>query len=422
MNGNIKIKVSAGLLPLTVAISLILTVICGALILVLYYNNLLWLKHEKDMRFVNNILSAREYVLASNVMNFPPGEVMGVDLFDEGKDSVLIQRNRWGAFDLFLLEAIGGKRKRKEAFLAAKTVPLYPEVALYLADHNGVGLTLIGHTSIVGNASLPKQGVQAGYLNHQSFVGAQLVNGTREQSLSTIPQLSEEFTEVFRNLTAVRKTEKTTCYKDLRTISLDNPFTAPTKYLVSDERITLSEAFSGNIIICSSAEIEITSSCQTDNVILVAPRVLVKSRFSGNLQVFATESIVVEDHVKMGYPSVLVCQNSDGTKIEIGRNTVIEGGVYHLDFQKGSNESYGSLFIDEALVVGQVVSSGNVELLGSVYGQLICEKTIYRGQGGKIYNNYLVDCEIDITKLPALFLFPAVLDNQSSTVEILRDL
>jgi len=417
-----QLKVKAGLLPFTIAMSIILSMICGVMFLFLYYNNLLWILHSNESRALNNLRSGHEMVLAMGDQAFPLGQVLPFDLYGEQKDSLLIQRNKWGVFNRFSLEARAGRCIKKSFFLTGKTKLHYEHAVLYLADQDGVGLTLIGTATINGNAYLPRQGVQAGYLNHQSFLGRRLVNGNREKSSAVLPEVSEEVKTVFQELFALRDEQQVEDISELPATTFHHPFILPTRVFYSDAPISLNQSLSGNIIICSKSSVDITSSCEADNIIVVAPQVSIKTHFIGNLQVFASERIEVESQVKLTYPSILVCENKAESVVQIGNRSQIEGGVYHLSFAADQNELMGHLFIGDALLKGQVYSSGKVELLGTIYGQLLCNKTIYRDRYAKVYSNYLVEGVLDCREIPAGFLFPPVLNVASYETELLRKL
>ncbi len=423
MNLLSKLKFRGGLLPLAVALSLVLAVICGAFILAFYYHNILCLKYRIDSRLVNNTLASKEFILAQKAHFFPYGRSIAFDLYDDNSDSVLITRKKWGAFDLYNLDAFIGKHHKNSAFLLGSKKSIYPNVSIFVADIDGTGLTLIGNTKIVGDVLLPKQGVRAGFLNTQGFAGPQLVYGKVEASQSSLPSLSDEFLLEFKELIANKLKENNALDADSLGLVVNNSFAQATKFLCSNGDLVLDRGiYSGNIVIWSNSEIVVTSQCQLDNVILVAPKVIVKQMFSGSLQVFANESIEIESNVKLKYPSVLVCENGSKSHIGLAANSELEGAAYLINTSKAGNTSWGTISVDRAVVWGQIVSFGNVELKGKVFGQILCTQLIYKDRFDKNYTNYLVDSDIDFKRLPNSYLYPSIFDSELTDFGILIDL
>ena len=419
-----QIYLKAGLLPFTIAISLIISIICGAMIMVLYYYNLVHLMYKNDSRLINNLESAREYILASGVSNYPEGEIVSVDLFGSGQDSVQILRKRWGCFNLFETYAITGKQMKSEIFLSGKSSLELPETVLFLADNNQIGLTLIGITQVNGNAYLPSRGVKPGYLNHQTFLGRTLINGEIETSTAELPvSVSDAFLSYYQSLRNISNEIDILDETVLKQSELFNRFSSLPLYIFSEFPIVITNKIAENIIVSSKVSVEITSSAQLDNIIIAAPNIKINTGFSGNAQVFAWESIQVEDNVNLLYPSALVCCNSEGNYIYLGRNSILEGGVYLIDTETKTNDwenINGNIIINESFVHGQVFSSGNIEISGIIYGQTICNKINYRDRMGKLYTNYLVDCTLDITKVSELFLYPDIFDNNCTSDVLMR--
>jgi hypothetical protein len=403
------------MLPFVITISLVMVSICGAMVLALYYHNLVVIKYQTESHLLQNIQSSTEIVLASSTNDFPCEELVIFDLFNEGKDSISILRKRWGVLNLFVTEAFSGNFRKSKVFVIGNSLPQFPGTALFLSDKGDVGLFLVGSANIVGDAYVPRLGVFPGYLNSQSFLGKELINGGIEESLSTMPQINPEVLVIFELLSGNNHHDSLFSVAQLDNVLMKHSFTEATLYCYSEEPVHLRGDYSGNICIVSGSKITVSSSSKLEDVILLAPEIEVESDFVGSVQLFAQKSIVVGDNVRLLYPSVVACENSNESSISIGNGCLIEGGVCMV----GSN-SKGSVYIGKSLVYGLVVSYGNVELLGKIIGQLICERLIFRGQYDKVYFNYLVNGEINIQKVPAFFLYPDIFLNYDGSCGILK--
>lgn len=416
---QLLIKLRAGILPLVIAISLIMSVICSALILALYYKNIIWVVYSNEAKAFRNIGSAKEYIMASESSSFPIGDTQAFDLFGEGNDSVFVKRLKWGAFDLFEIESTAGNYRKKECLLAGCKRGYRSNAALYLSDSEGFGLSLVGDVEINGDVFLPKQGVLPGFLEGRSFLRSKLINGVSAQSSSELPPLEKDFLDNMELLLSLTQSNSS-IFKPLGdTAVYHRLFQEPLLIIGSEGSVQINSQLSGNIIVCSKTSVEINSNCTLDNVIIVAPRVIIRSNFRGRLQVFASRSIEVEDHVTLNYPSVLVCENAKDNFIHIGNNCELSGGVILASSKFLSREYGGVVKIEKSNIFGQLFSQSSIEFKGSIYGQIICRKTIYTSRNGKEYYNYLVDCRLNEIKPIEGFVYGHIIDDPSIEFELL---
>ncbi|MCT4647107.1 MAG: hypothetical protein N4A74_19115 [Carboxylicivirga sp.] len=416
---NKNLSLTAGVLPLTIALSLIMAVICSVMILLMYFNNLMWLNYKQSDEIYNHLESGIELIKSTSIGDFPINKNVKLDLLNDQLFTTIINRRKWGFFDWYKVSVQNQNIVRQVNFFGGIATPYYKDVGLYLSNIDGLPLTMIGTAKVNGNACLPSQGVKAGYLNYKSFLGAKLINGKWKKSDKKVPEINEDCRREFRNLMS-NDLKLTTRYRsDVDCRNIYNSFEDSTLCFFVEEAVTLTQKIQGNVIICSKTVIEISNSCVTDNIIVCAPLVKVRSGFKGSLQIFASESIVIEEHVKLEYPTMLICDDKSHSHITIENNCTIEGGLFLISQESGDSELKGKIETNHSLIKGLVYSQGSIVLQGKVLGQVISNRLIHYGRNGKMYKNYLVDGIIDYHSNKNHYLYPHVFSNDNVMPSVL---
>jgi hypothetical protein len=133
------------------------------------------------------------------------------------------------------------------------------------------------------------------------------------------------------------------------------------------------------------------------NVIIKAPSIKIASNFEGNAQFIASDSIVVEEHVRLKFPSALVVESSNPNSlhlIRIGAGSEIQGLIQinsnPLDYEKNI-----CLIAENCTITGEILINGTLSLKNlTLNGKVITYKTITT-LGNFSYYNTLVDSKID---------------------------
>ena len=405
--------VKAGMLPFVVMISFIMTSICLSMLLSVYYFNLITIRYSTEARLMRNIQSVGNFVLANPPDFFDKDDIVQFDLFNDSEDSISIVRKRWGVLNLFVVEAFSGRFRKSDAFFVGNNSSMFPGSAIYLSDKGISELFLAGNTIINGDVYIPKLGVSPGYYNNRSFRGETLINGEVVHSQSSIPEINSEVLHFFRMAGAAPDLD----FEDVMENEVSQSFTKSTRVFHFYEPMDITNVLRGNINIVSSQPVTISNSSFIEDAIIVAPEIHIEKGFRGSLQLFAGNRIEIEDEVELMYPSFVVCENTKQSSITVGDNCNVEGGLFLI-----GEKSNGEVLIGNSLIKGMVVSSGNVELQGKVYGQVICEGFVKHGKNDKIFINYLVDCEVNYGSLSPFFLYPDLYQDYSGRYEKLKSL
>jgi len=171
-------------------------------------------------------------------------------------------------------------------------------------------------------------------------------------------------------------------------------------------------SLAGNIELFSDNEIYLNPSANLQNIIVVGRKIVLKSGFVGQIQVFASDTIVVEDNVKLLYPSNLTVIDSKGNQklIYLGKKSEIQGAVWIWNPATDNNNSLIIRIEPGAVVKGQIYSPGRIQLSGDVWGTLYAN-LFFLSTPNAYYENYIFNSVIDGEKLPSDFAcLPFVFD------------
>lgn len=389
-------------------VALIIAIVSGSLILISYYNRMLLDDDWTQERVQLNAFSGINVLMADEEMFNSSNETV-VDLFDEGSDSVWLKKSNWGLFEIAVAKAFHRNHQAIQIAQLGYAPDSTTNTALYLVDQNK-SLSLCGKTLIKGDCYLPEAGVKRAYIEGQSFVGTQLINGTVRKSNKELPPMDEKLIQdnlKFLTDNFLENDSVTYFANDKLPDSLSQSFADKTIFIYDDKNISLiSGIYSGNIVFKSGKSVFIGAGVKLFDVLIFAKNVTVEKGFEGIIQIFATDSVKIGDGCKLKYPSAICLIRTPVSPeepfINIGSNTEI-GGIVML-FQEEQSLKYPKLTIAEKSVIrGQVFANGAVELKGNIFGNLTCTKLSLQTPSS-IYENHLLNATIDYTALSKHFV------------------
>ncbi|MDJ1497753.1 hypothetical protein QNI19_32735 [Cytophagaceae bacterium DM2B3-1] len=399
----LRVQLQAGMLPTVLFVSTIITLLCSALVGIVYYRNLLLSRDRIQEELIRNIHSGIQILQGSN--SFPLNTPVQFDLFQKGNDSVELTRKPWGVYTLASVKAFRGRHQEQQAALLASLPDSTTKAALYLTDEKRP-LTLTGDTRLKGICYLPEAGIRTSYIDGKGFSGDMPKAAMQRKSTGQLPDLYEEYQERFALYTAIAASPQALPIQQLRTPALHSFLEAPRVY-TSPENIELSGRLQGNIILHTSQTLLLSSTAQLENVLIVARRVIIRSGFKGQVQVLAQDTVEIENNVQLTYPSAVCVSNTKGCYMRIDEKSVIEGLVIVNNPTK--NLSTLEAFKDrldiepKCLIMGYVYCDGLTEFKGILYGTLVSRRLFLRTPSA-LYENYLMDAEINVDKRPKVFL------------------
>lgn len=389
-------SVRAGILPLVLGISVIMSAVCSSLILYVHYGQSLSRKIDLEESLLRNCDSGIEFLLASGGT---PGESFELDLFQDGKDSARLSRSAWGMYEVLISLAHRGVHKREKIVMTARVVDSVHKSSLYLTGTNSP-LYLAGDTKLKGTVYLPQSGVRPGSAGDSWFEGEKLIDGTKLKS-GAMPSLRTGLTDILNeyrdsDILIEKQWSKIEELPD----SLFHSFASPHPLFYSTSRtLELTQNLEGMVLVHSTTSIRVTSTAKLRNVILVSPRIEIEGGFKGSLQAVSDDVIIVGEGSRLEYPSCLALKpERDESKIELGKGTLVQGDI--LIEGKESDPKEGILVVRaESRIEGFAHVEGAAEVGGTIKGHLSCEK-FQISTGSETLGNYIKDGEFDYGQIP----------------------
>lgn len=398
--------VKAGALYYAIFISFLVALLGGFFIMNVWMHHAHTLIILNGKRLERNIQSALLLTQESSGLALE-NKSDDVDLFNDGNDIVSVVRKQWGGYSLVKAEAEGKFTYRSAIGLYGKDIFENEKTALYLSD-KGQYLSLTGRTVIKGDCFLPKSGLRKAYIEGNSFTGSKMTEGRISDSKPHLP--AENHNTIASNIAYFTgQVSPGDTLVDisllLRSDTVRQSFYRKTLIMFSKQWVTLTgKVLQGNIRIISSKGVTISKSAQTDNIIIYAPKIEVEKGFTGNLQLFASDTIIINAGVTLLFPSLLAIPDTRNPKalISIGKNCNIIGDLFLTIKDETKNSMSECLLNTGSVITGRVYCGGRVELKGTVNGTIYTNRFILRTPGS-IYENHLLDATINFNALPEYY-------------------
>jgi len=391
-----------------IVISLIIALISSSLILFAYFNKQQFQRYLQYEKVIRNVDSGMNLLLGDDEA-VPLNTELEVDLFQAGSDMVFLKRRSWGAFEVAVSKATFKGYTHKRVAQIGSNLFQDKEVALYLADQNKA-LSLCGNTEIKGTAYLPRAGVKRAYIEGQSFVGNQLIEGEVRESDKTVPDINMGMIDVNAAYLEGSYNAEDSVVNFAKAQDMDRlhrSFSQPTVLFFSEGPIDLGgQSYHGNIVFVSSASVYLSRNSDLKDVLIYAPEVIVEDGFSGTVQAFAGQVMNVGKNCRFEYPSVLGLINTypeEGVALHLGEGSELSGVLFAYQKQSSRKLQLQLTIEKDALIRGQVYSSATVELKGAIHGSLACQRFMLRTPSS-VYENHLLNAVIDPSLLSAHFV------------------
>jgi hypothetical protein len=400
--------IKASSLFYAIVISIIIAIVSSSLILFAYLNRIAFDNIQTQERLNLNADSGLNLLMSRQSL-VELGQPKIIDLYAAGEDSVFLSRHSWGAFEVVISRAIFHNQAVERIAQVGSARDSSNLYSIYLADE-GKPLALCGNTKIKGAAFLPKSGAERAYIEGQNFTGTELIEGVRKTSKNELPEFNPE---LIKHVEQLLKEKKISDNDSLLTI--DRPFSGDS-IINSFKNVPLvlsargpiairNGVYSGNVVIISDTLITVDATAMLTDVILAAPKIIFEEGFKGNLQTFASDSIIVKKNVTFRYPSVLGIVAAKAEKncaIVLNENDSLAGNLFIYQVTIDSYKRAGILIGNKSVISGQVYSSGYIDMKGTVFGSLMCSKFLLVTPSS-VYENHLLNAVIDQPALPAYF-------------------
>jgi len=391
MNG---IKLKGGALYVAVIISILISIILSLFIVVAYYNVQSVQSQNSFMQLHYSMESGFE-IAQSNF--YHSNQANSWQKMPYNNDSVMIKKMAWGCFTLVDVKAKNAHFNIHKTGLFGTAAS--KDTALLTADQNKP-IGLAGKIKFTGACYLPKAGVKSAYIEGTSFSDLNSIRPFIKQAPSYIPELDENYLKTIEASQSVLDPYTDSLMSFIPDV-LTQSFQQKTAVIQNGSINLNSQILSHNIKVIASDLITIDNSCQLNNVLLVARKVVFKKGFNGTVHVIAKDSIVTEDDCEFNYPSSFcVYSNSNATSqnqqvrgIFFGINCKFKGGLLAANNKTQSSKMIIKLN-KEFELIGSMYSSNYTDAQGNLYGSVFCQTLLLQTPSG-VYENHLLNCLID---------------------------
>lgn len=407
----------ASALYIVLIISLIIAIISSSLLYIAFFYRLEYRKHLRFDKLSINLNSAAAVILSTD---YPKDStVRKEDLFAGGKDSVFLQKEQWGLFEVATVKAFELTDTLKQAFLIGSRT-LNDEAVLYVSDEDRP-ISVSGTTQITGDAFLPKAGIKEAYVDGKSYTGGKPVKGAIKTSKLGLPELDSEIVEKIKRKLADH-TKQISSLPD----SGFNSFYNPTLVFRLGKRTSVIEncILKGKIIIIADTVLSVEKSARLEDILIFAPAIRVAEGFTGSCQFFATDSISFGKKIDFKYPTCAVLLKSDKNKnqpfIRLGENSTFAGII--LSFEKERSELQTLINLEKnTTVTGEVFSKGLLKLHQNVkiFGKVTCNRFLVQ-TATSLYENYLIDVVLNRHKRSKYYLSGKIFKENKSGNSVLK--
>ena len=383
MKNSPRIFVNANVLPTVVVITMLM--VLSVLVLLS-----LW-EMESQLFVRNTYIKARRADLRSALAlycSYPgiyaQGGTNTVTLYDSVASSeVKFDRFSWGLYEAVSVTSTYG-RVNISALTGLRRDSRH-NTALYCANNNG-SLTLTGHTNIRGLIYVPKNGIIYGQMRSVFFSGEKISPSEIKVSAPALPEPDGQAKRDATRLLDLLDGSKEPLSADSVTVSFygDNE----PLILSVQERLMENRQLSGRVVLTAD-KVRIDSTCTLDNIIVVGKSVTIGHGFRGALQVFASDSLILEQRVQLEYPSGIYSTNY----AELNDEAVVNGYAVVQPSNSPDVRKRNYFQSRQACVRGLLYVDGNAQLQGIVSGTAYISRAVYYSNEG-YYKDMVYDATV----------------------------
>jgi hypothetical protein len=376
-----KLRFKADSLPLAIVISTVmLLMVMGVLLLweidFLHFSQQNFMKQQQaDIKSAFTLYSNYPSIIEEQDSSF-------VQLYDSIESSkMLVEREQWGLYELVSVSS--ANRRAHQTCIIGLDSAHKDNVNFYYQENKST-LTLTGKTNLDGFVALPAKGIIYGQMKSVFFNGKKIEISKMTVS-KELPAPNSNSKKYIDNLFSFQNSEETV----INDSSVYNGFyNNRIKYLSAGNNGTAFYSLSGKIILTGD-EITVSSDSKLNDIIIVANKININKNFEGSLQIFSRDTVIIEENVKMNYPSGIF----SGKYVKINDNAQINGYVIIENTDKIDARKANYIQSRLAKVRGLLYIRGTAQIQGIVSGNAyVLHAVFYSPQG--YYNDMIYDATI----------------------------
>lgn len=411
---KLRSKMPSGALQFSVFVSAVIALLLIAFLLLVHTQQKISLRSKKDIEIINTTKEAFRYLQNKNRI---PIDTFALDIIKAPGISVKAHVSAWGIFQKAYVQSTYDTHQYSKCGLLGGGIQRTNRKAIVLKE-NYKPLLLVANTKITGDVVLSEQGVRSGVIKGHTFYGNQLINGRIGKSKLTLPKLQPQIIHAIHQYFVQFPERSENFLLESNHQVWKQSFAAPTQWIYDSGVIYLNEnKLKGNIIIRSEKKIIVSPQARLQDVLLIAPEIVIQDRVSGAFQAIATQSIYVGEQCQLNYPSALVLVQKNKAKkkksavnhkqsvddaIVIDQSSIVKGAVCYLNAGTPMGYSNNITFKDKSKLIGEIYCQGNLELNNEVIGSVYTNQ-FSLNHYGSIYMNHLYNVTINSQKLPNNF-------------------
>lgn len=304
---------------------------------------------------------------------------------DEPLSSVQFSIKPWGLYESICISS--SDHKYSSIRLLGKKNDCKEAAALWLCSRD-MSLSLAGTTQIEGPLYAPINGVNYVELQNEAFKGRIISNDNIHLSNRELPDIDSLLVNMIDGWHDRRRMNKTGNDVDLK--NKYSSFKEEPIHLLMPENASKESVFRGQIMIYGD-EIVMSPEMKFSDVILIARKVIVESGFVGSCQIFATDTVIVKEGVRLNFPSGVFLNGNNGkTLLTLGeRSTICGYAVVFGDIEKSNNllidanyEQRRASTLQGLLYVDGIASVNSCSIIGAAYMKecyYLPENSMYAG-------------------------------------------
>lgn len=274
------------------------------------------------------------------------------------------------------------------------------KTALYISNLTQK-ISYHGDIKVGGDVFLPSDYLSNAYLTNEK--SSLEINGKKGISSIRLPEMNSKFSQIFDELKKVNATVSEE--HRIKDSLIFNSFSKPTVQINVPN--TLGKVIiKGNVILKNKDSITISKNAILEDVIVISPKIHIEEGFIGTVQFFATKGIFIAPKVTLNYPSAIVVKNEltqEEAKIEIEENFKLFGTIMMFGNTVEFLNTNSVCVKGKSLIVGNIYSTGSLDLSGTVYGSVYTNKVMHK-TNSSIYENVIANFTIDLPKKPNYFI------------------
>ncbi|WP_452602794.1 polymer-forming cytoskeletal protein [Pontimicrobium sp. MEBiC06410] len=390
----IKNHYKASSLSNAIFLCLIISILCGSLVLISHYQNALNVKLEMSNHLISRNNSAFNYYV-NNIETLSINKESTIDIFEDGIYSYAEKKN-WGFYDILMIKTIFKNDTICKIALVGTKEKNNTALALYVTDYDKP-LKLSGKSRIYGNIKVPIGKTEQTYINNK-INNDVVIKGNEEKSGDKLPKLSKNITVPIDDYDKI----------SLETIESEiiiNSFENETKVLDLNGITSLNNlTCKGNLILKTNNPVTINATTTLEDIVLMAPKVVIDSGFRGNIQIIANEKVVIKEKAKLLYPSSIYIKNDiDSATVDIKKGAKLAGGIV-IDGNTYIGSLKRKLTIEEkATIIGDIYCYGRTQVKGEIIGSIYSDRFYLKTKSSQ-YENVILNATINRDSLPRNFV------------------